>query len=145
MVAARLTTVPGASKVFRGGIVAYATDIKRGVLGVSEHLIDEHGVVSEQVACVMAEHAADVLSADVVIAVTGSAGPDPQERAVGTMVVAVSTPDETRARTLRMPGDRERVRTYTTTAALHLARLALTGAWWGSGDDRNVWTGKASR
>ncbi|RZV43277.1 MAG: damage-inducible protein CinA, partial [Acidimicrobiia bacterium] len=64
------------------------------------------------------------------VAVTGSAGPDPQEREVGTMVVAVATPDDARARTFRMPGDRERVRTYTTTAALHLVRLAVTGEWW---------------
>ncbi|HEX9856426.1 MAG TPA: CinA family protein, partial [Acidimicrobiia bacterium] len=57
---------------------------------------------------------------------------------VGTMIVAVRTPDGAAARTLRMPGDRERVRTYTTTAALHLARLAVQGAWWR--DDReNIW------
>ena len=60
---------------------------------------------------------------------------------VGTMIVAVRTPEETRARTLRMPGDRERVRTYTTTAALHLTRLALEGVWWGSGD-RNMWAAR---
>jgi nicotinamide-nucleotide amidase len=65
------------------------------------------------------------------VSVTGSAGPDPQDQPVGTVVVAVRTPDDVRAQTLRMPGDRERVRTYTTTAALHLTRLALEGASWG--------------
>ena len=135
MIAARITGVAGASSVFRGAVVAYATDIKHGVLGVADHLIETHGVVSEEVACVMAEHAADVLDADVVISVTGSAGPDPQERNIGTMIVGVHTPDQVMAKTLFMPGDRERVRAYTTTAALHLARLALSGVWWGGGAD----------
>ena len=46
------------------------------------------------------------------------------------MVIAVRTPDKTMARTVSLPGDRERIRTYTTTGALHLARLAMTGEWW---------------
>lgn len=131
LIAARLTAIPGASRVFRGGIVAYDTAVKMKQLAVPAATIDEAGVVSEPVAIAMAEGAAAALGADVAIAVTGSAGPDPQERAVGTMVVAVRTPDEVRAQTLEMPGDRERVRTYTTTAALHLTRLALQGASWG--------------
>jgi nicotinamide-nucleotide amidase len=130
MVAARITAIPGASTFFRGSVVAYSTEVKRDVLGVPAELIDEHGVVSEPVAAAMAEGAALVLGADVTIAVTGSAGPDPQERPVGTMVIAVRTPERTLARTVSLPGDRERIRTYTTTGALHLARLAMTGEWW---------------
>ncbi len=126
MVAARITSVPGASAVFRGSIVAYAADVKEEVLGVDT----TGGVVTEDAALAMAAGAAARLRADVVAAVTGSAGPDPQERDVGTMVVAVQTPEGARARTLRMPGDRERVRTYTTTSALHLTRLAVAGEWW---------------
>jgi nicotinamide-nucleotide amidase len=49
---------------------------------------------------------------------------------VGTMIIAVRTPDAAMAKTLRLPGDRERVRTYATTAALHMLRLALAGEWW---------------
>jgi len=134
MVAARLTSVPGASKVFRGSIVAYQEDVKTGVLGVPRAIIDTEGVVSEATACAMAKGVAALLGADVAIATTGSAGPDPQEQPVGSMVIAVHTPEGTRARSLQVPGDRERVRAYTTTAALHLARLALAGAWWGSAD-----------
>lgn len=130
MIASRLTAIPGASKVFRGGIVAYQEEIKRTGLGVPAEMIADHGVVSEEVAVAMADGAAVELGADVVISVTGSAGPDPQERPVGTMVIAVHTPERTMARTLTMPGDRERIRTYTTTGALHLARLAMTGQWW---------------
>jgi nicotinamide-nucleotide amidase len=130
LVAARITAMPGASTFFRGAIVSYDTDVKREVLGVPDSVIDEHGVVSEPVAVAMAEGAARVLGCDVAISVTGSAGPDPQERPVGTMVIAVRTPDKTMARTVSLPGDRERIRTYTTTGALHLARLAMTGEWW---------------
>ena len=139
LVAARITAIPGASDFFRGAVVAYDTDVKREVLGVSRELIDEHGVVSEPVAIAMAEGAVQVLGADVTIAVTGSAGPDPQERPVGTMVVAVRTPEDVRARTVSLPGDRERIRTYTTTGALHLARLAMTGQWWQGEPRRGRW------
>jgi nicotinamide-nucleotide amidase len=104
--------------------------VKTGLLGLDPMTIEEHGAVSEATALAMAAEAADRLQAHVVIAVTGSAGPDAQELPPGTMVIAVQTPEDARVRMLRMPGDRERVRTLTTTGALHLARLAITGAWW---------------
>jgi nicotinamide-nucleotide amidase len=125
MIAARLTAVPGCSDTFRGSVVAYQEDVKIGILGVDPATIAEHGVVSEPVALEMVEGAARVLEVDVAVSVTGSAGPDPQDKPVGTMVFAVRTPHGAIARTLRLPGDRERVRTYTTTAALHHLRLAL--------------------
>ena len=139
MVASRLTKVPGSSQVFRGAIVAYHEDIKRMNLGVPAEMIDTHGVVSEPVAIAMADGVAEMLGVDVAVSVTGSAGPDPQERPVGTMVIAVHTPDKTMARTLSLPGDRERVRTYTTTGALHLARLAMAGEWWSGQPRRGRW------
>jgi nicotinamide-nucleotide amidase len=130
LIAARLTEVPGASKVFRGGVVAYAPELKAALLGLDEAWLRGHGLVSEATAGRMAEGAADRLGAEAAIAVTGSAGPEPLEQPVGTMVVAVLTPEDLRATTLRFPGDRERVRAYATTAALHLARLAVGGEWW---------------
>ncbi len=139
LVASRLTAIPGASKVFRGAIVAYHEDIKRMNLGVDAALIEQHGVVSEPVAIAMADGVAAALEADVAISVTGSAGPDPQERPVGTMVIGVHTPDKTMARTVTLPGDRERIRTYTTTGALHLARLAMSGEWWQGNPKRGRW------
>lgn len=129
MIAARITTVPGASNYFRGSIVAYATDLKASLLKVSDETLAE-GVVSEASAMAMAEGARAALGVDVAVAVTGSAGPDPQEQEVGTMVVAVATPEKVQAKSFKMPGDRERIRTYTTGAALHLVRLAVTDAWW---------------
>jgi len=131
LIAGRITGVPGASRAYRGSVVAYATEVKTPALGVPREVIAEHGVVSEPVAVAMAEGARVRLGADVAVATTGSAGPDPLEQPVGTVVVAVATPDGTRVRTLQMPGDRERVRTFATTAALQLTRMALQGVDWG--------------
>ena len=130
MIAAAITSVPGASTSFVGAVVAYDRVVKEAALGVPAALIDEHGVVSEPVALAMADGAARALGADVVVSTTGAAGPDPHGAPVGTMILAVRTPEAARAHTLRMPGDRERVRTYTVTAALHHLRLALAGEWW---------------
>jgi nicotinamide-nucleotide amidase len=126
MVAAALTSEAGASAWVRGGLVAYDHELKGRLLGVS----DLDTVVDIETAVEMAQGGRDLLGADVVVAVTGSAGPEPLEKPPGTIVIAVATPDEARGRELRMPGDRERVRAYGTTSALHMARLALTGKWW---------------
>lgn len=129
MIAARLTSVPGASKVFVGSVVSYTTDLKQRLLGVPEDTLAQ-GVVTEETAVAMAEGASRLLEAEVAVSVTGSAGPDLQEQPAGTMIIAVRTPEATAARTLRLPGDRERIRTFATTAALQLARLAVEGTWW---------------
>src|SRR5581483_8923868 len=75
LVAARLTSVPGSSEVFRGGVVAYADDVKRAELGVAEELLERNGAVSPEVAASMAAGARARLEADVAVAVTGIAGP----------------------------------------------------------------------
>jgi nicotinamide-nucleotide amidase len=126
LVAAALTSRPGSSRVVRGGLVAYDPELKRSLLGVE----DVSRVVTLEVAEQMAIGGQRLLGADVVVSVTGSAGPDPLEKPAGTMIVGVATPEETRARELRMVGDRERVRAYGATAALHTVRLALMGRWW---------------
>jgi nicotinamide-nucleotide amidase len=128
VVAGRFTGVPGVSKVFRGAIVPYAADVKDTLLGVDT----AEGVVTEDVALELADGVRDRFGADVGVGVTGSAGPEPLERDVGTLIVAVVTPAGRGVRTLRFPGDRERVRTYGATATLHLARLAVSGRWWSS-------------
>lgn len=129
MVAARIASIPGASRVFRGSVVSYATDLKEQLLGVDSDVL-ARGVVSAGTAVEMAEGARRTLGVDVGVAITGSAGPEPTEEPVGVVFVGVATPEAAAARRLRMPGDRERVRTYTTTAALHLARLGISGKWW---------------
>jgi PncC family amidohydrolase len=125
-VAAALTASPGSSQYVKGGLVAYDPELKQRLLGVT----DISTVVDVETALEMADGGRKLLDADVVVAVTGSAGPDPLEKPPGTVIIAVATPDDTRARELRMPGDRERVMTYGTTSALHLARLAVSGQWW---------------
>jgi nicotinamide-nucleotide amidase len=134
MIAARITDVPGASDVYRGSVVAYSESTKTGLLGVDAALIESEGVVSVDVAIAMARGAARSLHADVAISVTGAAGPKPHGRPAGTMIIAVITPEGAQARTLAMPGDRERIRAFTTTASLHLARLAVEGVWWRRGE-----------
>jgi nicotinamide-nucleotide amidase len=126
LISAALTSVPGASAVVRGALVAYDHELKRSLLGVT----DLQRVVDPLTAEEMAEGGRKLLAADVVVAVTGSAGPDPLEEPPGTVVIAVATPEETRSQTLHLPGDRERVRAYSVTAALQLTRLALIGRWW---------------
>lgn len=129
MIAARLTSIPGASRAFRGSAVTYATDLKQRVLGVPDRVL-EAGVVSEATARAMADGAAERLGAHVAVSVTGSAGPEPQEQPPGTVFIGVHTPDVTKVRALHLPGDRERIRTFATTSALHLVRLGVTGVWW---------------
>jgi nicotinamide-nucleotide amidase len=129
LVAARLTSIPGASAFYRGSVVTYAPDLKTSLLGVGDL---SAGLVSETTALAMAEGALKTLNVDVAVAVAGSAGPEPLEQPVGTMVMAVATPEGSRSRTVKFPGDRERVRVYSATTALHLVRLAVTGEWWTS-------------
>jgi nicotinamide-nucleotide amidase len=122
LIGARIANVPGASETFRGTIGAYATDVKRSILGVTAEL-----VVSEESARQMAEGARRVLGADVGIAVTGVAGPTEQDGvAVGTVCFGIALPDGTvEAMSTRLPGDRERVRQFSTISLLNLVRQRL--------------------
>ena len=124
MVAMRLTAVPGASEVFRGGVVAYAGQVKRAVLDVPEG-----PVVSVEAARAMAAGAARRLGADVGLATTGVAGPEPQEgHAAGTVFLGLARQGESEAHEVRLPGDRERIRQYAVIALLNLLRLRLVGS-----------------
>jgi nicotinamide-nucleotide amidase len=129
MVAARLTDVPGSSESFIGGVVAYADEVKRSELEVSEALLVEHGAVSAEVAAAMADGARRRLGADVAVAVTGIAGPGggTPEKPVGRVHLHATGPDGSLARTLDLPGEREQVRVRATVTALHLLRALLIG------------------
>ncbi|HWE71262.1 MAG TPA: nicotinamide-nucleotide amidohydrolase family protein, partial [Acidimicrobiales bacterium] len=122
LVASRLVNVVGASAWFRGAVVSYASDVKYDVLGVPEG-----PVVSEEAARSMAEGARRVLGADVGLAITGVAGPDPQDgQAPGTVYVGLALPGQpTEAVALTVPGDRDRIRQYATISALDLLRRRL--------------------
>ena len=119
LVAAALTSVPGASDVFRGGIVAYALDAKAGVLGVPHDLLATFGPVSEEVAVAMAEGARRVFGADIAVATTGAAGPEPHGgREAGTFCVGVASPLGFVAFTEVVSGDRDGVRAKATDRAI---------------------------
>ncbi|HEU0104030.1 MAG TPA: competence/damage-inducible protein A [Mycobacteriales bacterium] len=129
LVGAALSELPGSSLGYRGGLVVYATDAKATVAGVPDALLAEHGAVSEPTALALAVGARDRLGADWGVATTGVAGPDEQEgKPVGTVHVAVAGPTGQKARSVRVPGDRDRVRVLATTAALDLLRRALSAA-----------------
>jgi nicotinamide-nucleotide amidase len=127
LVAARLTSVPGSSDVFRGSIIAYADDIKQRELGVTPELLEVHGAVSGEVAAAMAEGARQRLGVDVAVAVTGIAGPGggTTEKPVGLVHLHAALPGEEKAQRFELPGEREWIRTRTAAAALHLLRRVL--------------------
>jgi nicotinamide-nucleotide amidase len=122
LIGARIVNVPGASETFRGTIGAYDTGVKRSVLGVTAP-----SVVTEEAAREMADGARRVLDADVGIAVTGVAGPTEQDGvAVGTVCFALALPGlPVEAVSTRLPGDRERIRQFSTITLLNLLRLRL--------------------
>jgi nicotinamide-nucleotide amidase len=124
--AATVVDVPGASRSMRGGVVAYATDVKGSVLGVDAALLAAHGAVHPEVARQMAERVRDVVGADVGLATTGVAGPDQQDGfSPGTVHVAVATPHGTVVRTLALTGDRAQIRAATCVAVLREAVAAV--------------------
>jgi nicotinamide-nucleotide amidase len=121
MLAAALTAIPGASAAVRGGVVAYATDLKASLLGVPSALLDRHGAVHPAVAAAMAEGVRDRLTATVGAATTGVAGPDPQDgQPVGTVHIAVSAGGRTTVRSLALSGDRQQIRAATVERLLGL-------------------------
>jgi nicotinamide-nucleotide amidase len=129
LVTAALVSVPGASRVLRGGVVAYATDLKAGLLGVDADLLAERGAVDEAVAAQMAAGVRSATGADVGLATTGVAGPDPQDgHGPGLVFVAVSTPVASEVHRLDLDGDRSRVIADAARGVLELALAVVSGA-----------------
>jgi nicotinamide-nucleotide amidase len=122
LIGARIVNVPGASATFKGAVASYATEVKRSVLGVTAE-----SVVSKECAEQMAEGARRVLGADVGIAATGVAGPDEQDgQPVGTVWFALALPGQpVEAVSTRLPGDRERIRQFSTISLLNILRMRL--------------------
>lgn len=139
LVGERLTRVPGSSEYFRGGVIAYTNELKSQLLGIPAALIAEHGAVSEPVARAMAESVRRTLGSDYGIGITGVAGPGggSEAKPVGTVHIALAGPAageargeaegalETEHRKIRFPGDRERVRWFSSQFALDLLRRRL--------------------
>jgi nicotinamide-nucleotide amidase len=124
LVASDLAASPGSSEWFRGGVVAYDRSTKHGVLGVPDG-----PVVAEPAVRTMAERAAEMFGADVVVAVSGAGGPDPQDdQPPGTVWFAVSDHGRTDAWVKRCPGDPPDVLKATRIEALHALREHTTAA-----------------
>ncbi len=128
IVASRLTSIPGASDVFVGGVVAYANAVKEALLGVPAGLLEAKGAVSAEAAGAMARGARERLGADVAVAVTGVAGPGggTPEKPVGLVYLHAEGPDGGLAREFSFPGDRGSIRARSAVGALHLVRRLLT-------------------
>nr|WP_202438896.1 CinA family protein [Streptomyces sp. SID8356] len=129
LVAADLTSVPGASRSFRGSLTAYATALKEEVLGVDGTLLAERGAVDPEVARQMAAGVRRVLGADWGIATTGVAGPEPQDgQPVGTVYVAVAGPSGVeKVSALRLNGSRADIRKESVGSVLELLASELDG------------------
>jgi nicotinamide-nucleotide amidase len=128
LISASLATVPGASAALRGGVAAYATDVKASVLQVPRTLLASSGAVSEECAEAMANAARQLFDASWGVSATGVAGPDPQEgHEVGTVFVAVSDANTTRVVRLALSGERNEIRHDSAKAALQLLLASLPG------------------
>ena len=129
LIAKRITDLPGASAVFRGGVVSYTNEVKRDVLGVPQQLLDRYGAVSAPVAEAMADGVRRITGADFAVSVTGVAGPDRDDRGneVGTVFVGLCTPEGTTVQALDLGRGRERIRTMAAHYALDMVRRYLAG------------------
>ena len=117
-----ITDVPGASAVFRGGVVTYQTPVKASLLGVDQQLLDAYGPVCRPVARAMAEGVRQLLGADLALSTTGVAGPDPDEfgAPVGLVYIALAGDGWCLCRELRLAGSRSLIREMTCEAARDL-------------------------
>ncbi|MBO3746524.1 nicotinamide-nucleotide amidohydrolase family protein [Streptosporangiaceae bacterium NEAU-GS5] len=127
LIGAALTTPSGASKAFRGGVIAYATDLKAKLLGVPDDLLAREGAVHREVAAAMARGVRELTASDYGLAVTGVAGPDPQDgKAVGTVHIGLAGPSgRLWHRDIQLSGSREDIRNGTLREAIDLLRGVL--------------------
>lgn len=121
LLAATLTAIPGASVVFRGGVVCYATAVKESVLGVPGDLLARHGAVHPEVAAALAAGVRALLGSSLGAGTTGVAGPDPSDgQPVGTVYIAASGADTAIGRALALEGGRQEIRVATVERSLEL-------------------------
>lgn len=126
-IAHRITAIAGCSDCYNGSIVSYANDVKINILGVKKESIEAHGVVSEEVVAQMAEGVKKAIGTDCAIATSGIAGPSgaTPNKPIGTVCIAIATPERTIASTFHFPGTRDRVIDRASTTALTLLAMAL--------------------
>ncbi len=127
-IGAAITSVPGASDVFLGGIISYSNAAKHNILGVKEETLATVGAVSPETAAQMAEGARKALKADIAVAVTGIAGPGggSPEKPVGLVYFGLSTASGTRTEKALFIGNRDKIRELTVTHALGMLTIAAS-------------------
>jgi len=127
MIAERITSVPGSSRYFLGGVVVYSNEMKTLFADVPPLMLEAHGAVSKEVAVALAENIRDICKADIGVGVTGVAGPGggTEEKPVGLVWVAVSDGRKQDVVQRRFPGDRERIRRWASQQALDMVRRML--------------------
>ena len=127
-VGAAITAVPGSSAIFAGGVISYANEVKRDVLGVSDHNLQTVGAVSPEVAAQMADGVRRLLKTDLAVSLTGIAGPDggSAEKPVGLVWFGLSTKGGTRTEKVIFSGDRAQVRAQAVIHALGMLTIAAT-------------------
>jgi nicotinamide-nucleotide amidase len=131
LLADRLTAIPNSSRVFLGGIVPYSNAARTALAGVPAALLEEHGAVNETTARLLAEGIRQRLNATLALSITGIAGPTAPAsgpdatRPVGLVYIALATPETTHVREVKIAGDRDRVRLWSTQHALEMLRHHL--------------------
>ncbi|MGC8803970.1 MAG: competence/damage-inducible protein A [Bacteroidales bacterium] len=128
-IALTLVSVPGASAYFKGGIIAYANELKRQALGVDPNILDRYGAVSQQTAEAMAQGCLKKFDTHYALGITGIAGPDggTAEKPVGTVWIAVATPTKTVSKSFLFGDNRIRNIQRSTIAALDMLRKVIVG------------------
>ena len=129
LAAKRITDLPGASQIFKGGVVCYTNEVKHHLLGVPQEILDEYGAVSAETARALALGACRVLGSDLAISITGVAGPEPDDRGnpVGLVYIGLAHGDQVWVKETRLGQARDRVRNSAVLAAFDLVRRHLTG------------------
>jgi PncC family amidohydrolase len=117
--AKEITAVPGASSFYKGGFITYFTEEKHRLLNISNAVINQFGVVSKQVAEIMAKNGREILAVDCCVAFTGNAGPDTMEnKPVGEVFIAISSKKQTKVLRYHLKGDRQNIQNQSIVLAL---------------------------
>ena len=124
--AKEITSVPGASHFYKGGLVTYATEEKNRLIGIPYEAIDQFGVVSKEVATLMAANGQKALNVDYCVSFTGNAGPDAMEgKPVGEVYIAVATYDGVKVYGHQLEGTREEIQKKGVELALDLLKTTI--------------------
>lgn len=129
LISARFVNVPGVSKVFKGSIIAYSNDVKIKELGISEDILRDFGAVSSQCAMEMAKNIAFKMGTNIGLSATGIAGPEggTPDKPVGLVYLGLYINGKISYKELKLSGDRNRIRLYTTVNALDFVRRGILG------------------